>query len=50
MYFTEKIQRGEKCPYYRGAGSVSAKLRLARLMGVGGVSFWRLGEMPEGVK
>lgn len=26
MYFTEKIHRGEKCPYYRGAGSVSAKV------------------------
>lgn len=36
--------------WHEDAGSVSAKLRLARLMGVGGVSFWRLGEMPEGVK
>lgn len=26
MYFTQKKQRGEPCPYYNGAGSVSAKI------------------------
>lgn len=26
VYFLQKVQRGEKCPYYRGAGSVSAKV------------------------
>ena len=26
LHFTEKTQRGEACPYYKGAGSVSAKI------------------------
>ena len=26
MYFKQKQQRGESCPYYRGTGSVSAKV------------------------
>jgi hypothetical protein len=35
--------------WYENAESAEAKTTLARLMGVDGVSLWRLGELPEGI-
>ncbi len=33
--------------WYEDSRSVSAKLRLARMFGLGGVSLWRLGNIPD---
>ena len=33
--------------WYEDARSVSAKMQLARMFGVGGVSLWRLGTIPN---
>lgn len=35
--------------WYENNRSVQAKLRLSRLLGIGGVSYWRLGTIPNSV-
>jgi len=45
--FTDPQDGSENIIWYEDARSVEAKLKLAAMFGIGGVSFWRLGNIPD---
>ncbi len=47
MTFTNTEEGSDNIVWYEDARSVTAKVRLAKMFGIGGISVWRLGNVPE---
>ncbi len=47
LVFEDKIDNSRNIIWYESEKSVTAKLRLAQNMGIGGISVWRLGLVPD---
>jgi len=45
--FTDSSDGTDNLLWYEDARSISAKIKLARLFGIGGISIWRLGNIPD---
>jgi spore germination protein YaaH len=46
-YFTYELDGAKNIIWYEDERSVAAKAKLAKMFGIKGLSFWRLGTIPD---